>query len=140
MLPKIDLEPLLSARTEVAFWAAFESAHLAMSAMPNCALVLWTPTAPYLMFFGRTAATRELKEIDSDAFTCRGIGPLRMGDIRRDVRRGQWVLSARDTRMQWSVLCDGRDRRITFQDPMAASSELGLARAAGLARFQGALA
>lgn len=127
MKPHFDLEPILSAKTEWAFWPAFERAHLAVSAWPNGLLLLWTPTAPYLALYGNSAVTRELREMDGEFLTSSPIGPLRMGDIRRDVRRGDWVLSVRDTEGQWTLVHDQRQQRRTFQDPMLPSTELGLA-------------
>lgn len=136
MVPKFDLQSILSAKTEWQFWAAFEAAHLDVSAWPNGLLLLWTPTAPYLALFGDRAHTRELMEMqDESLLTYSPISPSRLGDIRRDVRRGSWALSVRDTNRAWTSvhdnrLCDGGH----FSDPMLPSAELGLALVGNSAR------
>jgi hypothetical protein len=128
MLPKIDFQALLSSKTESAFWTAFEAAHLQVSAWPNAMLVLWTPTAPYLALFGANFHDREIMELDGEMLTSRPIGPIRLGNIRRDVRRGNWAVSLRDTQRQWHMIHDHRGLPGAFTDPMLPSTDLGLAR------------
>lgn len=130
MMINIDMAPLRSARTEVEFWAAFEDADRQARALPNGMLMLGTPALPYLILEGHGDEQHLVEWVDEAINT--PLGPFRLGEVRRCIRRGQWVISLRDTSMQWRVLDDARDRRIAFNDPMLPNTELGLMPLSGL--------
>ena len=131
MIPNIDFSGLRAARSEGAFWSAFEQASDQALAYPHGLLSLWTPAARIAVFRDK-GVHRHLVALDEvkgarEAYTARNLGPAALGDIRRSVRRGQWVISFRDPALRWHVMDDARSRRIAFQDPMAPDRDLGLA-------------
>lgn len=118
-----------AARSEVEFWARFAEASHAAAAWPGGLLVLGTPCVRIAALDGTTvdAFLEELLE-DDDLLVARR--PLRLEAlyaIRRHVRAGQYVVSVRDTRRQWSVVHDARDTGVRFVDAMRSNGELGLA-------------
>lgn len=134
MLPKIDLDPLLSARTEADFWCAFERASDQAQARPMGLLAIWTPAVrtAVLLDGGSRSRSRLVSLVEApragrEVYLSRALGPLSLSQIRRCVRSGQWVISQRDTLLHWRVVDDARNRRVSFSDSMLANWELGLA-------------
>jgi hypothetical protein len=120
---------LSEASTEAQFWDGFQSLCEDVGAFAGGLAVLWTPPVAMASFVGRGAEQR-LEEIlaadDGLLYARRAISVPRLGDIRRSVRGGLYVASARDTQRRWHVVLDARELRRSFTEPMVPGRELGL--------------
>ena len=128
---------LVAAKTESAFWDALRVATAEIEACPHGWVMLGTPSMPFVCL-RRVGLADHLSLVESREFggtpTIRPLGASAIGNVRRDVRRGQWVVSAMDPRRQWHVVHDARDDRVEFLDPMLSWGELGFAQETGHAR------
>lgn len=124
------IKRMASVRTEAEFWSEIMDLAREFSSWPGGLLVLWTPTAPYLIFEFESGGAR-LVELIGDETIAAGltklIRPYEMAEVRRNVRDGQWVISLRNTQYQWRHLYDARDVHTRFRDPLVSLHELGLA-------------
>jgi hypothetical protein len=128
---------LVAAKTESAFWDALRTATAEIEAWPHGWVMLGTPSMPFACLRQVGLADR-MSLVESREFggtpSIHPLGVTAVGNVRRDVRRGQWVVSAMDTRRQWRVIHDARDTGIEFLDPMVSWGELGFAQETGHAR------
>lgn len=117
-----------AASTEVDFWTRFEGLSQEVGAYPNGLAVLWTPSCA-MAGFGPTSKPKRLEEFlgDDDLVAAsRCLSPTELGNIRRAVRCGVFVISVRDTARQWNAALDSRGLKIGYSDPMLSGRELGL--------------
>ena len=125
---------LAAATTEASFWDAFVEATREIESWPHGWVMLGTPSMPYACLRHLAAESRfSLAEAGTigGTPTLRRLGIEALGHVRRDIRSGQFVVSARDVMRQWHVLHDARDTRTQFTEPMLSWFELGFEPANG---------
>lgn len=138
------VEAIQSAKKESEFWLAFDSLSKKLSRYPHGLLVLWTPSvrmaALRIANGGGTVLEECIEQVEpkETPLRRRGTPPLwftreltveKLGQIRRDVRAGNYVLSARGTDREWTMVADLRGKAHVFAEPMESDEQLGLARA-----------
>lgn len=119
---------LAAAKTEASFWDTLRAVTASIEAWPNGWVMLGTPSMPYTCL-RHVGLADHLSLVEARHFgdvpTIRTLGLAEIGNIRRDIRKGQFVVSAMDTKRQWHVVYDARDTRTQFTDPMLSWSDLG---------------
>lgn len=128
---------LAAANTEAAFWDSLRAATSEIEAWPHGWVMLGTPSMPYACL-RQVGLADQMSLVESREFggtpSIHPLGVTAIGNVRRDIRRGQWIVSGRDTRRQWRVIHDARDTGIEFLDRMLSWRELGFTEEANHAR------
>lgn len=127
-LTKKHLRAIRDAQTEPQWWLAFENFSREVAGYPNGLVVLWTPAVRMAVFggFGVSSCLERVDEEEGVLVSRRALSMSTIGEVRRCVRDGNYVLSLRDTQRQWKAVLDGRLPKKRFMDPMAPSKDLGL--------------
>lgn len=136
---KRGVEAIQLAKKEPEFWLEFETLSKEMSSYPNGLLVLGTPSVRMAALRTSNApwdtvleeCIEKIERNGTSLWLARDLTIEKLGQIRREVRAGNYVLSARDTNRQWTMVADLRGKGRVFTDPMAPDDLLGLARAQG---------
>ena len=117
-----------AARTEAEFWEGFDALSFDVRRWPNGLAALWTPTHPLVALRGDGAEQflEGLSEEDDALMLSQDLSLQTLGDIRRDVRAGRYVVSVRRTDQSWVVAHDARDTGVQFSEPMLPAFDLGL--------------